>query len=275
MILWDPKAALLSATRAKIAYMEPQDIDSLWLSSQKDKRNIVYYIFNGVKSEPKIYSDTTSDAFAYSYIQLTTLHIVFRGTKGYADVKTDIDEIRAELYPENPEIKVHNGFLKQFNSIKQQVLDTINNNLNDLTAIHFSGHSLGAALATIAAGYFSPLIRLDNNIRIVCHTIGCPRLGNKGFVKWWTDKVDESYRILNKHDPVPLVPVNPFYTHITGGLEIGDKNKVKIINRDTAWFLRILYLPWQIKCLNPISYHHCDTYTSRLKTLANWDITLL
>jgi predicted lipase len=200
---------------------------------------------------------------------------VFRGTKGYADVKTDIDEIRAELYPKNPEIKVHNGFLKQFNSIKQQLLDTINNNLNNLTAIHFSGHSLGAALATIAAGYFSPLIRLDNNIRIVCHTFGCPRLGNKGFVKWWADKVDESYRILNKHDPVPLVPVNPFYTHITGGLEISKKNKVKIINRDTAWFLRILYLPWQIKCLNPISYHHCDTYTSRLKTLANWDITLL
>jgi len=269
------KNCLLSATRAKIAYMDTQSIGDLWSTSQKDKTHIVYYIFNNVKSPPIIYTNTESGVFAYTYIQESTLHIVFRGTQGFEDVKTDIDEIRSELYLGNPEIKVHTGFLTQFNSIKQQLFETIQEHKTTLTTIHFSGHSLGAALATLAAGYFSPLIRLDNNIRIVCHTIGCPRLGNKGFVKWWADKVDESYRILNKHDPVPLVPVNPFYTHINGGLEINSKNQVKNINRDTAWFLRILYLPWQIKCINPVSYHHCDTYTSRLKTLANWDITLL
>jgi len=271
----DYRANLLSATRAKIAYYSPEQISDLWLKSQQDKTHILYYIFNMVNLAPKIYADKISGVFAYTYIHNTTLHIVFRGTQGLQDVKTDIDEIRSELYPGNSEIKVHSGFLKQFNSIKEQLLDTIQTHKNRLTTVHFSGHSLGAALATLAAGYFSPIICLDNKIHIVCHTIGCPRLGNKGFIKWWADKVDESCRIINKHDPIPLIPVNPFYTHINGGLEINRKNQVKTIYRDSPMLLRILYLPWQIKCLNPLSYHHCDIYITRLKTLANWDINLL
>jgi len=58
----------------------------------------------------------------------------------------------------------------------------------------FTGHSLGGALAMLAASYWPPE---------QVHTFGCPRVGNSGFVKTVLCKV---HRYENWDDPVPYLP---------------------------------------------------------------------
>jgi predicted lipase len=265
----DYESCALSAARSKIAYNSYEDVKTLWETSSDDKTDIVYRVFKDVNVEPKYYTSTWSYVNAYSWVQQKTLHIVFRGTQGMEDVKIDLMVPMSPLLPGNSAVCVHDGFLKQFLSIKRQLLDTIYDSLKDglIDTVHFSGHSLGGALATIAAGYFSPFIR-DYPCRIKCHTFGCPRIGNRSFVEWFNGLIDESYRILNFKDPVPLVPINCFYRHINGGIELDNNGDVTILDKDISTCLRILYLPFDIYYRHPIANHACDLYIERLLKLA-------
>jgi len=270
----DYRACALSAARSKIAYMSYDDVKSLWRMASSDPSNIASFVFMDVTEEPKYYYDSVSSVNAYSWLQHKTLHIAFRGTEGRDDVKIDLNQVRSPLFL-GSKILVHSGFLKQFQSIKADLLNEISAHSSEIEAVHFSGHSLGAALATMAAGVFSAVIHSYPGCRVLCHTIGSPRIGNQDFVDWWQDKVDESCRILNFKDPVPLLPVNGFYTHISGGLEINDKCAVKRLTKDVPWYLRLVYLPFEIYYCNPVANHACDLYISRLLQLADWDIKTL
>ena len=269
----DYKECALSAARSKIAYLGPDDVNTLWQNSQNDPSNILFYVFNNVIEQPKYYYDSVSNVNAYSWVQWSTLHIVFRGTEGLDDAKIDLMIDQEQLLPGNKKLLVHSGFLKQFRSIQGKLIDTIVSGRGlGIKTVHFSGHSLGAALATLASGYFSPIIRDISGCRIVCHTIGSPRVGNSAFVDWWADKVDESRRFLNYKDPVPLLPLNGFYKHINGGFEIYKNGTVKDLSVDIPWYIRLLTLPFNIKCLAPTKNHACNLYIERLLALAQWDV---
>lgn len=267
----DYKSCALSAYRAKLAYLWPMDMENAW-KKVYDEDSILYSIFNGVLDAPKHYSDTVTGAFAYSWIQGTILHFIFRGTEDLNDVKVDMKETRDYLFPGNKKVLIHSGFLGQFRAISDELLKTIVEHKTPITAVCFSGHSLGGGLATIAAGFYSPIIRDLLKCRIVCHTIGSPRVGNTGFVNWWVDKVDESRRILNFADPVTLLPINGYYKHIDNGIQLNEDGTVKFIQSDVSWIRRLYHLPSQISCSNIIQNHFTDVYINRLLRLANWGI---
>ena len=64
--------------------------------------------------------------------------------------------------------------------------------------LFITGHSLGGAVATIAAR------RLDAERRIAaCYTYGSPRVGTEDWVAQIKTPI---YRIVNSADPVPIVP---------------------------------------------------------------------
>jgi len=268
----DYKSCALSAARSKLAYLEPDDLKKIWLNALVSDKRIEFYVFKDVLEEPKYYHDAETSASAYSWVQDKTLHIVFRGTEGAKDVKIDLDERRSYLFPGNPSIAVHAGFLRQFRALKGELNDTISKFGEQITCVQFSGHSLGGALATLAAGFFSPHIRSILGVRIVCHTIGSPRVGNKGFTVWFEGKVDESVRLLNFKDPVPLLPINGAFTHIVGGYEMNETGQVKRLVRDKPWYLRLLFLPFEIYYLHPIKNHACDLYIERLLKIADWSV---
>jgi len=268
----DYKSCALSAARSKLAYLEPDDLKKIWLNALGSDKRIEFYVFKDVLEEPKYYHDAETSASAYSWVQDKTLHIVFRGTEGAKDVKIDLDERRSYLFPGNPSIAVHAGFLRQFRALKGELNDTISKFGEQITCVQFSGHSLGGALATLAAGFFSPHIRSILGVRIVCHTIGSPRVGNKGFTVWFEGKVDESVRLLNFKDPVPLLPINGAFTHIVGGYEMNETGQVKRLVRDKPWYLRLLFLPFEIYYLHPIKNHACDLYIERLLKIADWSV---
>ena len=117
--------------------------------------------------------------------------VSFRGTD--KDDPTDIgDDANAILAPWSGTGKVHQGFAKALGDVQAE-LDLV---LQDIKCrILFTGHSLGAALATLLASTWQP--------NLLC-TIGSPRVGDAEFVD--SLKKVEVRRFVDCCDVVTRVP---------------------------------------------------------------------
>eukprot|EP00971_Amphidinium_carterae_P323684 6432799-Amphidinium_carterae.1 len=68
-----------------------------------------------------------------------------------------------------------------------------------------SGHSLGAAIGTLAAYDFATCFGME----VECVTWASPRVGDQDFAVAYGCSVPRTARFLNKFDPVPRIPSNP------------------------------------------------------------------
>lgn len=103
-------------------------------------------------------------------------------------------------------IKVHSGFLKDYKSLSAVVLKQVaalNKNCPTCRII-LTGHSLGGALATIAAADL--IVKGYTPSRFTLYTFGSPRVGNTAFMNFFNSKVTDSFRITHANDPVVHVP---------------------------------------------------------------------
>ncbi|MCS4309268.1 hypothetical protein M2404_003639 [Rheinheimera pacifica] len=104
---------------------------------------------------------------------------------------------------------VHSGFQKVFKSIQpaleKQLAPLLNTNSNGV--VHCAGHSLGGALASLAAIW----IKQHFGNRVALYTYGAPRVGLNDFALKSSGSIDKIFRCLHGDDPVPMVPVWPFY----------------------------------------------------------------
>ena len=267
----DYKELCLSAVRAKLSYLEPDQIKQYWenyINISSD--DILHYIFENVKECPKYHSNINETAVAYSWIENRTLHIMFRGTNDTTDILIDISICRTKLFPNNNSILVHYGFLEYFMFLEKSLTKEINDKFSDFDIIQFNSHSLGAASATIAATFYSNYNNFGK--KIINYTFGSPRVGNTEFTKFYKDNIDLNIRVRNKKDPVPLVPISALYTHVDDTICINQdcipNEKVK----DDNWFIRLLKFPFLIYYRSPIFYHHCDIYINNLLKISNWNI---
>jgi hypothetical protein len=265
----------LSATRSKLSYLAPNDIYNLWLNSEADKNSIIYYIFKDVEKQPIFYEDDKKSAQGYSWIDNRTLHISFRGTEDLSDIKTDIKVLESQLFHDNKSILVHKGFLLYFQILEKDITEEVNNNIDNIDVIHFTGHSLGAGIATIAAAWYSDYIKniLNKDKKIITHTIGSPRVGNSSFVKYYNTNITENIRVANYKDPITLFPISLFYKHVDNCVFLKE-NSEKDIKKDKNFLLRLITLPFDIYYRSPFSFHHCDVYVKRLLKLSEWDIEI-
>lgn len=242
---------LFSAKGASLAYLEKADA-------------IKHELIAGSEESLMIYA---SKARAYSWIKDKTFYLTFRGTQTRSDMFADVDILRTHLFPDGDRgVLVHSGFLTYFKSLDEQIMADLGICIGSIDTIHVMGHSLGGAIATIAAGIYGN--RFPGK-RIVCHTVGSPRVGNVAFVNWFKKAVHESMRITNDEDPVTRFPISPFFTHVNGFICINDKLIVNESIMDEKWYKRLLYLPFEIDYKAPISDHSCTLYIDRLKKLSS------
>eukprot|EP01025_Chloroclados_australasicus_P016680 TRINITY_DN18459_c0_g1_i1.p1 TRINITY_DN18459_c0_g1~~TRINITY_DN18459_c0_g1_i1.p1 ORF type:complete len:193 (-),score=8.90 TRINITY_DN18459_c0_g1_i1:385-921(-) len=112
-------------------------------------------------------------------------------------------------------VEVHAGFYRSYtnsiihDSVRQSVKELVDKygvNKN----IKIIGHSLGAAFAEFAALDFL-LNSTLNNIDLV--TFGAPRVGNSDYYQLFEQLLQgqRSWRMTNKHDPVPFLPFQFFW----------------------------------------------------------------
>lgn len=120
----------------------------------------------------------------------------FRGTEAnsWKDVKTDLD---ARFYKGEGGAKVHSGFIGAFNFVKDEVQKAVDD--LDGYSLYVTGHSLGGALAIIAAK------ELERDGLAACYTFGSPRVGGEEFGEKIKAPV---YRVMNAADGVPRVPLS-------------------------------------------------------------------
>ena len=204
------------------------------------------------------YNNTDKDSQAFMYIDNNKIFLTFRGTESFKDAYCDIDVRRHSL--ENG-CKIHNGFYEQFHVLKEAIEYDIDNNINNITEINISGHSLGGALATIASAFFGEKYK---NIKINCYTFGCPRVGNDKFVNWFHENIKDNWRICNNSDPVPSLPMSSRFYHVNNKINL-KKNNFDFKLNDIPLYSRILSSIFKLN----INEHHTEIYINRIKTILN------
>lgn len=150
---------------------------------------------------------TDTQAFLVSNGQYAVL--AFRGTevKKGKDIQTDAKALKVSVI----EGKVHRGFVEAYKSIEPQILEGLK--LVRGQPLYITGHSLGAALATIATQYLERDHLLRDQIA-ACYTFGSPRVGNREFDRDFKSAI---YRVVNTTDVVTVVPLL-----LMGYMHIGD-----------------------------------------------------
>jgi len=130
--------------------------------------------------------------------------IIFRGTepKEFKDVKADL-----KTWPKrSDEVKglVHSGFAEALDRVWNDLEPFVDEcvKLHDIKQVIFTGHSLGGALAVVAAARSKYVGEV--------YTYGQPRVGNRKYSKQVKSKV---YRFVNNNDVVPRVPPPLIFGH--------------------------------------------------------------
>ena len=124
--------------------------------------------------------------------------LAFRGTEAnrMKDVKADVNA-RQTICPTGG--RLHSGFKKQYDDVAFRVEAVLDDEEVRGKPLFITGHSLGGAVATIAAR------RLSADRRIAaCYTFGSPRVGTE---EWVSRVKTPIYRIVNSADPVPMLPL--------------------------------------------------------------------
>jgi triacylglycerol lipase len=184
--------SLLFARLSGIAYKAPHDAGPLFL---------------GLGFLSTFLNHKGSDCYIVE--NATDMVIVCRGTqpKQWADLSADlsIDRVR----PLAGAGKVHVGFQHYINFLWPDVVPHVLRCSREHKTLWVTGHSLGAAMATLIARRCV----LDDQLAIpVLFTYGSPRVGNRAFINEFNSRVVH-HRWVNDGDFVTKVPLVPFYYH--------------------------------------------------------------
>jgi hypothetical protein len=158
----------LAVEAARLAYYRAEE-------SPSERARLVEALSRVGFSDLTLFVDSKSGAaaFAARRSQDGLALLSFRGTQpdDYRDLITDL---RANLvaWPESAG-RVHDGFAISVRALKSQIVDWIENAKPDGNKLILTGHSLGAAMATLAATIWRPRWLV---------TLGSPRVGNREFV---------------------------------------------------------------------------------------------
>jgi hypothetical protein len=132
--------------------------------------------------------------------------IAFRGSNNIKEAAQYLNSDMTELHIRNSKFKIHTNIFNMFHNLENELTNYILSPplSNIKQTITFCGHSKGAACAMLAAAYYGDIT--GDNFEIKCHTFACPKLGDKNFITWYLNNVDETFNILTEHDFVQYIP---------------------------------------------------------------------
>lgn len=288
------------AVMSSMAYLSPDDVKRLLSGEEreeeegKEEKGDIRRLARHMSFEGKLmFYDATQDGGswlsstqAYSWIDSTnrTAYLFFRGTDCLRDALSNIDVRSRRLCGENHAAKVHRGFLYQFDAIEPFISRELWKRKNEFDEIICTGHSLGGALATLAAAFYGsrkrlPLVLMKDDdcddvedykklyVNTKCYTFGAPRVGNTEFVNYFSRYVPPGrhWRVFHMEDPVPMLPFSWRFRHVYGGgVCLGYGEKAMTVKKDTPWYLRALQGLIAIRVLRPIRAHDMQEYARRL-----------
>lgn len=185
--------SLFFAKVSAIAYKKPKEAKKIY---KKMGYSTEYFDCDGVE--------------AYLLQNKEELILACRGTEPN-ELQDIIHDIKIKLVPSTSGIgMVHEGFKEALNKIWPNVVGEIKN-ARGVKFVYFTGHSLGAAMATLAAVRTARLSFFPK----VCglYTYGSPKVGNKKYIQLINSLSIPHYRWVNNVDIVTRVPMWPYRHH--------------------------------------------------------------
>eukprot|EP01080_Neovahlkampfia_damariscottae_P001475 gene1475-12093_t len=170
-------------------------------------------------------------------VELGVVVLAFRGSElenfqKWETIKswlTNFDIIKDKYKYSNG--KVHRGFRDLYLSMSEEIAHQCNLYLNAGYTLLITGHSAGAAQATLCAMHLRSICQYKHKDQICVYTFGSPRVGDKSFVKDFNSKFPvPRYVTQIEHytDIIPTVPPYEFgFEHC--GIEhivVGDKDNI-------------------------------------------------
>ncbi len=162
----------------------------------------------GAVTVSEFQNTTAADNTGFLAVDETNRLIVlsFRGSKSKANwhYNYKIIRIRTELCPK---CKIHHGFWKAWFEIRETVKPQVLRLMEAYPDFRFviTGHSLGGALAILAAGDLRKTNE-DLGRRTELYSFGAPRVGNEATAEFLSKQSNQSYRITNRRDMIPRLP---------------------------------------------------------------------
>lgn len=138
------------------------------------------------------------------------IFLVFRGSTNANNNADWISNFRIGFEFSSTGIPVHIGFNQIFGSVVDKIRKFISENYSHKGAIHIVGHSLGGAIANLAADW----AKKRYGGKVCLYTYGAPRVGGYWFARSLGNRLSSNniHRVYHKTDPVPMLPLFP-YTH--------------------------------------------------------------
>jgi len=151
---------------------------------------------------------------------------------------------------------IHKGFHILYSSFHNDMWRAINSiaskeSIDDLHTIPFyiTGHSLGAAIATLCALDF----KLNNYTVSSLYNFGSPRVGNVQFATFVNKTLTDVFRVTHYHDPVPLIPFTDTlghdYHHVPREYWYKEDSSSHVVCKDNGE---------DSNCIDSVQYHCCE-----------------
>ena len=146
------------------------------------------------------------------------IYLVFRGTQTTAEWINNarFDQTQYSFVSDGG--NTHLGFTAIYATLHEGIVETVNNLLvaQSFSTLYITGHSLGGALAILAA----PALAQRTSLEPIMYSFGSPRVGDPIFQQRYDELVARSWRTVNEYDLVPTLPPQQVVV-------LGDDNQVK------------------------------------------------
>lgn len=145
-----------------------------------------------------------------------------------------------DLAPNAPRAQMHLGFVRAYMSVQDRIHEAVDK--ADPKRLTVTGHSLGGALATLAAIDFA--LTEPGRFEIDMFTFGAPRVGNKDFQTLFDKHVPNAFRVVNGLDIIPSLPrVWQGYHHVGKEVRIGNRWSWRFLSRRVSDHFMLQYIP--------------------------------
>jgi triacylglycerol lipase len=208
-----------------------------------------------------------TQAFAMSNDKIIV--VAFRGTEPN-QIKDWLTDLDFNLVNGPLDGKVHEGFYTALSNVWQRIERTISEfRAKKSKSLWFTGHSLGAALATLAVSRFRDEDRPVDGL----YTFGQPRTGDRTFARNFNFEFKPyAFRFVNNNDIVTRMPPRALkYSHVGTFRYFTESGKLV---HDISWWNRFLdrmhgriedILEWGT---DGIKDHSMERYVEHLKKAA-------
>ncbi|MBD2114127.1 MULTISPECIES: lipase family protein [Cyanophyceae] len=203
----------------------------------------VYRDFNGLRfsSYPDVepvFVESQDNGFTDTQVSILNemtsdrLYIVFRGSDKSIDWMNNV-QFRQQVYPYgdgNTEVKFHQGFMTAYFAVRKQLLDAMEKFVGQHVIV--TGHSLGGALATIAALDIQYNLGGKRDLSFEVYTFGAPRVGNRAMVESYNGRIPNSYRFIYGWDIVTRIPRTwQGFDHVEKAIQLGSRWTWQVLSR--------------------------------------------